>query len=34
LGSWGPSMIGSSALGAILMLILWNARPQASASAH
>jgi OPA family glycerol-3-phosphate transporter-like MFS transporter len=24
---WGPSMIGFSALGAILMLKLWNARP-------
>lgn len=28
--SWGPSMIGFSAMGAILMLLLWNARPKAS----
>ena len=26
-GSWGPSMIGFSVIGAILMLKLWNARP-------
>jgi OPA family glycerol-3-phosphate transporter-like MFS transporter len=26
-GTWGPSMIGFSAIGAILMLKLWNARP-------
>ncbi len=26
--SWGPSMIGFSAAGAILMLTFWNARPQ------
>lgn len=26
-GSWGPSMIGFSVIGAILMLFLWNARP-------
>jgi OPA family glycerol-3-phosphate transporter-like MFS transporter len=26
-GAWGPSMIGFSAIGAILMLTLWNARP-------
>ncbi len=26
-GSWGPSMVGFSAIGAILMLKLWNARP-------
>jgi MFS transporter, OPA family, glycerol-3-phosphate transporter len=26
-GVWGPSMIGFSAIGAILMLPLWNARP-------
>lgn len=33
-GAWGPSMIGFSALGAILMLVLWNARPQKGATAH
>ena len=33
-GSWAPSMIGFSAIGAILMLVLWNARPRAGASAH
>ena len=27
-GTWGPSMIGFSALGALLMLPLWNARPR------
>lgn len=27
-GVWGPSMIGFSALGALLMLPLWNARPK------
>lgn len=27
-GAWGPSMIGFSAIGAILMLFLWNARPK------
>jgi MFS transporter, OPA family, glycerol-3-phosphate transporter len=26
-GSWGPSMIGFSLIGAILMLKLWNAKP-------
>lgn len=26
-GAWGPSMIGFSAIGGILMLFLWNARP-------
>ncbi len=26
-GAWGPSMIGFSVIGAILMLKLWNARP-------
>lgn len=33
-GAWGPSMIGFSAAGAILMLFLWNARPKRGASAH
>ncbi len=27
-GVWGPSMIGFSAVGAVLMLPLWNARPR------
>jgi OPA family glycerol-3-phosphate transporter-like MFS transporter len=27
-GTWGPTMIGFSAVGAILMLFLWNARPK------
>lgn len=26
--AWGPSMMGFSALGAVLMMFLWNARPQ------
>jgi OPA family glycerol-3-phosphate transporter-like MFS transporter len=29
-GSWAPSLIGFSAVGAILMLFLWNARPRSS----
>lgn len=28
-GVWGPSMIGFSAIGGVLMLTLWNARPKA-----
>ena len=28
-GVWGPSMIGFSVIGAMLMLTLWNARPRA-----
>ena len=32
--AWGPSMIGFSAIGAMLMLALWNARPRPGASAH
>jgi len=32
-GSWAPSMIGFSAIGAILMLALWNAQPRAHAAA-
>ncbi|HRK01252.1 MAG TPA: MFS transporter [Oligoflexia bacterium] len=27
-GVWGPSMIGFAAVGGLLMLILWNARPK------
>jgi OPA family glycerol-3-phosphate transporter-like MFS transporter len=33
-GAWGPSMIGFSAIGAILMLFLWNARPRRSGGGH
>lgn len=32
-GAWGPSMIGFSAMGAILMLFLWNARPKTKSAA-
>jgi OPA family glycerol-3-phosphate transporter-like MFS transporter len=32
-GAWGPSMIGFASVGAVLMLVLWNARP-ASHTAH
>lgn len=32
--AWGPSMIGFSAIGAILMLFLWNARPKTKAAVH
>jgi OPA family glycerol-3-phosphate transporter-like MFS transporter len=31
-GAWGPSMIGFSAMGAVLMLTLWNARPKSHAA--
>lgn len=33
-GSWGPSMIGFSLAGAILMATLWNARPKTKVSGH
>ena len=34
-GAWAPSMIGFSFVGAVLMIALWNARPQnRSAGAH
>jgi OPA family glycerol-3-phosphate transporter-like MFS transporter len=33
-GVWAPSMIGFAAIGALIMLALWNARPSASAAAH
>jgi OPA family glycerol-3-phosphate transporter-like MFS transporter len=32
--AWGPSMIGFSAVGAVLMLFLWNARPRRSGGGH
>lgn len=32
--AWAPSMIGFSAIGAVLMLFLWNARPNKHAAAH
>ena len=31
--AWTPSMIGFAAIGAGIMLLLWNARPRAHASA-
>ena len=33
-GAWGPSMIGFAAIGAILMLKLWNAVPTKGGSGH
>ncbi len=33
-GIWGPSMIGFAAIGAVIMLLLWNARPKTGAVAH
>jgi OPA family glycerol-3-phosphate transporter-like MFS transporter len=33
-GAWGPSMIGFSVIGGLLMLLLWNARPKTGSSAH
>jgi OPA family glycerol-3-phosphate transporter-like MFS transporter len=32
--AWGPSMIGFAAVGAVLMLVLWNARRTARAAGH
>ena len=32
---WGPSMIGFAVIGALMMMLLWNARPKTrSASGH
>ena len=31
---WAPSMIGFAGVGAVLMLVLWNARPRAHGAAH
>jgi OPA family glycerol-3-phosphate transporter-like MFS transporter len=31
---WAPSMIGFAAIGGILMLTLWNARPRVNAAGH
>jgi OPA family glycerol-3-phosphate transporter-like MFS transporter len=33
-GAWGPSMIGFSVIGAVLMLKLWNAVPTKGAAGH
>jgi len=33
-GVWGPSMIGFSMVGAVLMAFLWNARPKTKGAAH
>ena len=33
-GSWGPSMIGFAAMGAVIMAFLWNARPKTKHSGH
>ena len=32
--AWAPSMIGFSAVGGVLMLALWNARPRRGATAE
>jgi len=32
-GVWAPSMIGFAAIGAVLMLVLWNARPKPGVTA-
>lgn len=32
--SWGPSMIGFSLVGALLMALLWNARPKTRVAGH
>jgi OPA family glycerol-3-phosphate transporter-like MFS transporter len=33
-GSWCPSMVGFSVVGAILMVIIWNARPKGRSAGH
>ncbi len=33
-GAWGPSMIGFAAVGGLLMLTLWNARPKSKSAGH
>jgi len=33
-GIWGPTMIGFSGIGAVLMMVLWNARPKVKKAAH
>ena len=33
-GVWAPSMVGFAGVGAVLMLVLWNARPRSHGSAH
>ena len=33
-GAWAPSMVGFAAVGAVLMLFLWNARPKRTVAAH
>jgi OPA family glycerol-3-phosphate transporter-like MFS transporter len=33
-GAWAPSMVGFAAVGAVLMLVLWNARPRRTPAAH
>lgn len=33
-GAWGPSMIGFAAIGGVLMLLIWNARPRNGSAAH
>lgn len=32
--TWAPSMIGFSGMGAVLMILLWNARPKGAAVPH
>jgi len=32
--AWSPSMVGFAAIGAVLMLFLWNARPRKSGGGH
>ena len=33
-GGWAPSMVGFAGVGAVLMLVLWNARPRSHGAAH
>jgi len=33
-GVWAPSMVGFAGVGAVLMLVLWNARPRSHGASH
>ena len=33
-GAWAPSMVGFAGVGAVLMLVLWNARPRRTVATH
>lgn len=33
-GTWGPSMVGFAAVGGLIMIALWNAKPKAGGGGH